>query len=484
LLIVGYLLYDRSISLKHLLQKFGFFAVILSAMFTVMHHSTLSFVVNFLFFFVFIGLITVPEVRSLPLIAYNSFSSFIISQGLFRKEFSPTSDESKRKRFLIKRFRIFVIPLAIILTFILIYSASNPKFGAFFEWINTQIVLFFTTIFNYIELNALIVLAFGIVIGSFIFIRRKNKWAIETDARSSDQLTRIKSKGTFRIMALYNEYRAAVFLFIALNALLLFLNGMDIYYVWFNFTWSGQYLKDFVHQGTYLLLVSIVISIVLVLFFFRKNLNFFSKNSFLKKLTYFWILQNAILVVSVGIRNWYYIQYYALAYKRIAIIFFLILTLFALFTVFLKISKVRSSYFMVRLNSLSLMFILLLSSGFNWDRIIANYNFSKADRSFVHLNYLSGLSDSALPFLQHPLEKIKDMDTKQMHKFSPFGADSFDSGSFSTYRRTYLAPEDFVFTIKRRTALFKNKWEQKSWLSWNLAESRAYEELFEGKEEE
>lgn len=479
LLILAYLLFDSTISLKHQLQRAGFIAVLLTALFTVMHHSTLSFFVNFLVFFLFIGIVTVPEVRSLPLVAYNSLSSFIISQGLFYKEFTPKSAAAKRKRSLFRRLSIFLLPLIIILTFILIYSASNPKFGAFFEWLNQQIVSFFSTIFKYIELNALIVLAFGVVIGSFIFIRSKNSWAVETDAEHSDQLTRTKTKTkrTFRFMALYNEYRAAVFLFVGLNALLLFLNGMDIYYVWFNFTWSGQYLKDFVHQGTYLLLVSIIISIILVLFFFRKNLNFFSKNSFLKKLAYLWIFQNAILVISVGIRNWYYIQYYALAYKRIAIVFFLILTLFALFTVFLKISKVRSSYFMVRLNSLSLLFILVLSAGFNWDRIIANYNFSKADRSFVHLNYLSGLSDSALPYLQHPLEKIKDMDTKQMHKFSSFGSGSFDSGSFSTYRRTYLAPEDFVSTIHHRTARFKHKWQQKGWLSWNLAEYRAYEEL-------
>lgn len=256
---------------------------------------------------------------------------------------------------------------------------------------------------------------------------------------------------------------------------------MDISYVWFNFKWEGQYLKDFVHQGTYLLLVSILVSMILVLYFFRKNLNFYQKNSLLKKLSYAWIFQNAILVFSVGIRNWYYIQYYALAYKRIAIVFFLLLCLFALFTVFFKISKVRSAYFMVRTNVNALIIVLVISSAFNWDRIIAQYNFSKSNSSFVHLNYLATLADSALPYLDHPLEKVQKMNQRQMERFSKGSMGSSDEsslgGSFSYYRRVYLDPLEYVNTINYRKAVFKQKWEAKSWLGWNLAEAEAYDLL-------
>src|SRR5690606_12977260 len=106
------------------------------------------------------------------------------------------------------------------------------------------------------------------------------------------------------------EYRSAVLLFFGLNGLLAFLNFMDIYWVWFNFKWEGQFLKDFVHQGTYMLILSIVISIGLVIYYFRRNLNFFQRNRRLKYLTYLWLGQNALLAVSVFIRNGYYISYY------------------------------------------------------------------------------------------------------------------------------------------------------------------------------
>jgi hypothetical protein len=179
----------------------------------------------------------------------------------------------------------------------------------------------------------------------------------------------------------------------------------------------------------------------------------------------------------VAIRNWYYIQYYALAYKRIAIVFFLILTLVALYTVYRKLSGVKSTYYMVRTNSYALILVLISASAFNWDLIIAKYNFSKANRSFVHLNYLATLSDSSLPYLEHSLETLKEMDQKQMNKYSSSG--SFDSGdSFKFYRRTYMTPEEYLNEIQYRKEKFKYKWKRKGFLSWNLAEYQAFNSIY------
>jgi hypothetical protein len=63
-----------------------------------------------------------------------------------------------------------------------------------------------------------------------------------------------------------NEYKAGIVLLIALNALLLFVNIIDIKWVWIGFEFEGQYLKEFVHKGTYLLILSIIISIGIVLY--------------------------------------------------------------------------------------------------------------------------------------------------------------------------------------------------------------------------
>lgn len=122
------------------------------------------------------------------------------------------------------------------------------------------------------------------------------------------------------------------------------------------------------------------------------------------------------------------------------------------------------------------MLILLLSSFFNWDRIIAKYNFSKAEKSFVHLNYLATLSDTALPYLDHPIEEVKEMDSDQMKSFNPYSSIG-SSSSFSLYRNLYMSPEDYIEVINSRKKEFIQRWKKKSWLEWNVAEQKAFDEL-------
>jgi hypothetical protein len=477
--ILLYLGYEGAIQLKNQRHLIGLLAVVLSCAMTILHHSTLSYVIHFLICFLYVGALSSPEIRSLPYIWANSISSFFITPGYLPGVlFNKKNEQNKKRSGLWRILKLFIIPMLIIIVFIMIYSGSNPEFGAFFTWLSYWIENLLENILRYIEPYALGVFLFGLLISGFILIRRKDIWAVTKDANGNDELLR-KRKNTnrkFKFLGLLNEYRSSVFLFVSLNALLLLLNIMDINHVWFNFKWEGQYLKEYVHQGTYLLIISILISIVLVLFYFRRNLNFYSKNKLLKQLTYVWLVQNAFLVVSVGLRNWYYISYYALAYKRIAVVFFLLLVLLALYTVFMKVKTVRSTYYLVRTNTYALMFILLIASCFNWDRIIAQYNFSKADRSFVHLNYLATLSDTALPYLDHPLETLKEMDNQQIQKFNPYSSMG-SSGSFSLYRNLYMTPQDYVDVIQSRKESFKKKWEAKNWLEWNYAEHNAYHEL-------
>ena len=49
---------------------------------------------------------------------------------------------------------------------------------------------------------------------------------------------------------------------------------------------------------------------LVLLFFFRGNLNFYKKNKWLRYGAYAWIFQNMVLVVSVLLRAKYYFVYY------------------------------------------------------------------------------------------------------------------------------------------------------------------------------
>jgi hypothetical protein len=438
---------------------------ILSGVFTVITHSHYSYFANLLSLILFTGVLIYPEAKSwlnsLNLSIYNG----IKSQFEFLSHVSDSKIIGSGLSQMIRKARIIVIPLIIILVFIILYAVANPIFGE----ATNKVLNFLGNIIEWILKNVNVPLVFTyfffVAVSNFLFIRVINKKVVLRDALSVDEILRKqkKNKYFFKLNGLKNEYKAGIFLFSILNILLLSVNIIDINWVWFNFEWEGQYLKEFVHHGTYILIISILISIGLVLYFFKGNLNFYSGNKLLRILCYFWILQNTILTISVTIRNIYYVEHFNLAYKRIGVFIFIIMTLYGLFTVFQKVRLKKSNFFVYRKNTIFIYITLIFFSFFNWDNIIAKYNFAHADRSFLHLNYMATLSDHSLPLLDKPLPDLTAIDSLQK-KIFPF-------------ERIYLDPASYHEQIQSRIKSFKLEWEQKNFLSWNLPEYLAYKKL-------
>ncbi|HRZ76729.1 MAG TPA: DUF4173 domain-containing protein, partial [Bacteroidales bacterium] len=262
-----------------------------------------------------------------------------------------------------------------------------------------------------------------------------------------------------------HERVLAMGLLIVLNTLILLLNILDVRWVWLGFEWNGEYLRQFVHEGTWLLILSIVFSVLIVLYFFRGALNFSVRALWFKRLALLFLAQNAFLVLSVGMRNYWYIHYFALAYKRIAVILFLLLALYGLYTVAMKVKERRSLHYLLRRNSLAMMVLLVLASLLNWDNLIARYNVRHADRAFLHLDFMATLPDRSLPLLDIPPAALERIHARQVVLF-PF-----------TGRTYYMDPEEYTLRIKKRKAEFIERWESTGWLSWNYAEYRAYRRL-------
>ncbi len=436
-----------------------------SSLFTVFTHSTFSYTINFFVLFVFVGLMIYPNTKSLISAIKLSFVNIIDSQIQFLKNILGAKFKGRKIGSILYQFKTFIIPIFIIVLFIVIYRNSNP----FFDNMVNSITSFFQDnlgiIFETFDISIISTFLIALVVSVFIFVRSSNQQIIESDANADENLNRKKNVTHKKIhnMALLNEYKTGVFLFAFLNLIILTLNIIDIKWVWFGFEWEGQYLKQFVHEGTYLLILSIIISIVLVLYYFRGNLNFYKNNKLLKFLSFIWIFQNGILTISVAIRNFWYIHYFALAYKRIGVIIFLILTLYGLYTVYRKVEKRKSVFYLLKTNVYALLLTLIISSSVNWDTLIAKYNFKESDKSFLHLNYLVTLSDASLPYLDKPILELKRIDTTQKEKF-PF-------------EEEYMTPEEYHHIIEDRKRTFITRWEKKGILSWNLPEYLAYKKL-------
>lgn len=436
-----------------------------SSLFTVITYSTYTYFIHFVVALAFIGTLIFSDYKSILTSFALALSNIFKSQGLFFKKLGNSNFKGRNIGSYLKKTSIFVVPIAIIFLFVFIYRKSNP----IFDKINTNIGDFIAQIWQSIFKNfdALIILTtiIAFLISNFLLLRFRRNKHIERDQNSETQLIRKKERRSrnFKFLALKNEYKAGIFLLAALNLLLLMVNIIDIHWVWFNFEWEGQYLKQFVHEGTYLLILSILISIALVLYFFKKNLNFYHNNHLLKTLSYIWLLQNAILTISVGIRNFYYISYFSLAYKRIGVIFFLLLTIYGLYTVYVKVKEQKSSHYLFKNNALAMFLLLLVTSFVNWDMLIARYNFKHYQSSFVHLNYMSSLSDKTLPILDKSLSELNEIQQVQADKF-PF-------------EKNFMTTETYYKLVQSRKTKFCLQWEEKGVLSWNLAEAIAYKRI-------
>jgi hypothetical protein len=439
--------------------------LLISSVFTILTHSIFCYIIHFLALFLFVGILIYPQAKSLINTMGLSFSNSVKSQVRFAKDLSGLKVNGRNTGSILWKSRIFIIPMILIVVFVVIYSLANPVFNRLLSDVFSSIDEFLNRIFKNFDFSIVGTFIVGLIISNFLILRTSNQKIIQRDLASSDELTRNKRKiyRNFRTVALKNEYKAGIFLLLVLNAILLIVNVIDINWVWFNFKWEGQYLKQFVHEGTYLLILSILISIVLVLFFFRRNLNFYRNNKLLRYMSYLWLAQNAVLTISVAIRNLYYIRYFSLAYRRIGVIIFLILTLYGLFTVFMKVRNRKSTFYLFRTNAFALYIVLIISSIINWDTMIAKYNFNHAYSSFLHLDFMAALSDKSLPYLDKPMDELSEIDKFQKQKFP--------------YEVKYMSPEIYYMVIQQRKKSFVAKWESKNFLEWNLPEYSAYRKL-------
>lgn len=463
------LLLSKQIRLRTTAGIISFSGFIVTGIFTFLTYSLFIYTIHFLSALIFIGMLIDPHLRSFVHAIGISINAAFMSQKEFWKNIFHTNNKSSGILKFIMKSRYFILPFIIILVFIFIYRKSNPVFNQLLISISDAISEFLNFLFKDIDLTLLITFIFGTLISSFLIIRQHHTRLSLKEKFLTDDLHRKRNNAARRqkISVFKNIYKSGIFLFLILNSILLILNFIDIYWVWFNFQWNGQYLKQFVHEGTYLLIISILLSIALVLFYFKGNFSFYSKNNTLKYLAYAWIFQNVILAFSVGIRNYHYITYYNLAYKRIGVIIFLILVIFGLISALIKVRKRKSAFYLLRINAFAVYIILVLSSTVNWDTCIAKYNFSRYETSYIHFDFLASLSDKALPWLDKSKQELEVIDNSMQKLFPPVSV--------------YMNSESYFNIIERRKSMFKQDWEKKHWISWNFQEYRAYRKLFKNK---
>lgn len=349
-------------------------------------------------------------------------------------------------------------PFFLVLFFMVIYSFAVPNFG---EKVSEAL-----RFFRYLNISYILLFAWGTVISIFFLKSVKGNLSSRTDANDKDDLFRKRTKWLTRGLnqGLKREFISALILLALMNVLVAVVLVFDISAYWFNYDQlSYDEAKTIVHIGCYLLIFSIVFSTIIALYLFRNSLNFYPKNTLLLQLTNSWLLLNVLMVLSVIIKNCWYIDAYNLAHKRIGVFIFLIATLFGIATVLIKINRRKSLSYLLKWNTAFTGLLLVLCSCVNWDKLIVRYNLARADEAYIHTLYLVSLDESTFPLLlKHPeiLNKNIEWDRKM-------------SGFYHKYNNVATYKE----ILRHRMDKYLVKEKDKSWKSWNYRDRMTLKEL-------
>jgi hypothetical protein len=433
----------------------------LSALMILLYSSTSAKFAFVSSFTIMMGFVHQNDLRTV----YHAFLNFLSS--LFQSPQSISEElshlENKRTKKIFSTFQLALIPIAVLNIFYWIFKFANPVFDQLSTAVWVEIWKFLESFFiNISILRTLFILSGFILINGILFNRKLKLW-LEKEILLTDPLIRNRksTKGyAFKFGELYkelkNEYRSGVIMVLLVNLLLLIVNGIDIHWIWFNFDYEkAGNLAQFVHEGTYLLILSILIAIGIILYFFKGNINHLKNNRNLKSLTYLWIFQNMILAFSVALRNYHYIHQHGIAYKRIGVILFLILVIIGLVSLALKIRDKKSAFYLFRVNSWSLYFVMIAMSLFDWDMIIVHNNVNHPNEAGIDKAFLLTLSDKTLSVLQKNKNYFQDTNT-------------------------YIAfngMENATVIIDKRVAEFLETYPGQGWQSFNVAETNCYKNL-------
>ncbi len=434
---------------------------------TIVFHASLLVIFVWIFSIVLLQpFIHYQKLRTIFFSTLSAITSFITSFGLLGQNTNPSTSKNKSSfqlKNIFKYLKLTLLPILVVYVFYWIFKFANPIFDELSDSLFIKINDWFIDIFENVSFLQILFTLWGFMIMAWYFYKNKKDHVVHDEEKYSENITR-KRKKVFVNKFMYgkkglkqllkNEFRIGIMMIILVNILLLLINIIDISTLWFNFNYTEDTdLKQFVHEGTYLLILSILLSIGIMIFFFRKNLNFYRNKKKLQIFSYIWIAQNIVLLISVIIRNLHYIEYFGLAYKRIGVFFFLIMVVYGLITLYMKIKDIKSTFWLFKINTWAVYIGFVLFAIPDWDIIIAKHNLNHELKDNMETSFLLSFDEKAFPLIDQRKDILQQ------------------STSLNTYR--YYS-ENYEFFYEIAVANFMENYSEKSWLSWNYADAKAH----------
>ena len=392
-----YLISSKEIRSKNWWLAFS--GVAIAAAGVLLNGSFLAVFANVVSLFVLAALTVEPKSSLLVTIVQSIYSAFTgvihILSDFTEKVIEKKELSNNSKSF--KKIIIFIVSVLVMLIFLGLYRRANPAFLAFT---------------NQIDLSFISMSWIGFTLLGYYFIyqmykHNRIKELTEFDINTPDSVTANEQPSKAeKWMSADSEFFWAKTLLIMLNVLIGIVLVVDASYLTglYKLTDSISH-SDNVHQGVSALILSIIFAVALILFFFKGRLNFFENNKALRIMAQIWVLQNVVMVMFTGVKNMEYVQEYFLTYKRIGVFIYLTCCIVGLVFTYIKISNVRSNWYLVKRVGWSLYAMSIITPIINWDALIINYNFSMASEKpeNIDLYYLINLPVENYPLIESKL---------------------------------------------------------------------------------
>ena len=447
-------------------------AVTYTGTMVIINNSVFSKLALFISLMLLTGYAHQPQLRSL----FASFGTYVVSNlmipAVVLEGIIKGKDRSRVFRFIFKIIKLGVIPVIVFLIFYLLYEFASVKFDFYSGIVIQEIGEFLYKIFIDYPFIRFMFIFMGFVLLIGVLYNSKITFFKDLDIKFRERLLRDKFKKlvwlhadkkhiplnrrinifSTKINSLLTEQKIGIILLALVNLLTLSFNIIDIKFLWLNFNPTEVTgFKLYVHEGAYTLIFSIVLSMLIIMYYFRGNINFYKRNYTIKILAYIWMAQNAFMTISVVLRNYYYISYtQTITYKRIGLMIYLLLTFIGLVTMILKIAQKRTGYNIFKSNAWAVFIVLMMMCSFNWDKNIAEHNLSASNPYDADIAYLLELSDDVLPVL--------------------FEKNELMNRSFLIPRSTKGKPVIAREYFDKRLEKFMKEQNSYTWLSWNLSD--------------
>ncbi len=352
-----------------------------------------------------------------PLITGLNYISFPVR--IFTNKWIPTN--KSKERFLMRKFLSFILfPLLISIIFLTVYSSASQTMTDFF--VNFKIDLNFPELIFLIFFGLFLFFNYWLLFVQNSIIKYNQKLKPEFDENNRSQT--ILSAKTIDIDI---QRTSGVITMSLLNVILL------VFVIIYNYE---QFFMDLdinrlsvdTHTRVNSIIVSIVLAIGIILFYFHSYFNFDSKAGKLRKLSYLWLVLNTILVLSAFIKTIEYINFYGLTHKRIGVLIFLGLCFTGMFYSFIKILKKKTNLFLINKMAFVFYSVFVLLSVVNFSWIVTKYN----------LKYIENVDYNYLTTLNYNYKILSEIPEKDKEKVD-FKLEKYDYAQYRMMKRPFLS---------------------------------------------